>query len=53
MLTAVNLIFNEGYAPTRGEPVVRADLCTEAIRLGRLLHDFGAANATRVAGLLA
>lgn len=38
VLTAIYLIFTEGYAPTRGEPLVRADLCTEAIRLGRLLR---------------
>ena len=38
VLTAIYLIFNEGYAPTRGEPIVRADLCAEAIRLGRLLR---------------
>jgi RNA polymerase sigma-70 factor, ECF subfamily len=37
VLTAIYLIFTEGYAPTRGGPLVRADLCTEAIRLGRLL----------------
>jgi RNA polymerase sigma-70 factor (ECF subfamily) len=33
----IYLIFNEGYVATRGEPLVRADLCTEAIRLGRLI----------------
>jgi len=38
VLTAIYLIFTEGYAPTRGEPLVRADLCGEAIRLGRLLR---------------
>ena len=38
VLTAIYLIFNEGYAPTRGEPLVRADLCAEAIRLGRLVR---------------
>jgi RNA polymerase sigma-70 factor (ECF subfamily) len=38
VLTAIYLIFNEGYAPTHGAPVVRADLCSEAIRLGRLLR---------------
>jgi RNA polymerase sigma-70 factor (ECF subfamily) len=38
VLTAIYLIFNEGYAATRGEPLVRADLCTEAIRLGRLVR---------------
>src|SRR4029079_7679119 len=37
VLTAIYLIFNEGYAPTRGKPLVRADLCSEAIRLGRLV----------------
>ena len=37
VLTAIYLIFTEGYAPTRGEPV-RADLCVEAIRLARLLR---------------
>jgi RNA polymerase sigma-70 factor, ECF subfamily len=37
VLTAIYLIFNEGYAPTRGTPLVRADLCAEAIRLGRLV----------------
>jgi len=37
VLTAIYLIFTEVYAPTRGEPLVRADLCAEAIRLGRLV----------------
>ena len=37
VLTVIYLIFNEGYAATRGEPLVRNDLCAEAIRLGRLL----------------
>jgi RNA polymerase sigma-70 factor (ECF subfamily) len=38
VLTTIYLIFTEGYAPTRGEPLVRADLCAEAIRMGRLLR---------------
>jgi RNA polymerase sigma-70 factor (ECF subfamily) len=38
VLTAIYLIFNEGYAATRGEPLVRRDLCAEAIRLGRLVR---------------
>jgi RNA polymerase sigma-70 factor (ECF subfamily) len=38
VLTAIYLVFNEGYAATRGAPLVRADLCAEAIRLGRLVQ---------------
>lgn len=38
VLTVIYLIFNEGYAATRGEALVRADLCTEAIRLGQLVR---------------
>ena len=38
VLTVIYLVFNEGYAATRGGPLVRADLCSEAIRLGRLLR---------------
>jgi RNA polymerase sigma-70 factor, ECF subfamily len=33
----IYLIFNEGYATTAGEHLVRADLCAEAIRLSRTL----------------
>jgi RNA polymerase sigma-70 factor (ECF subfamily) len=33
----VYLVFTEGYSATRGRQVVRAELCDEAIRLGRLL----------------
>jgi RNA polymerase sigma-70 factor (ECF subfamily) len=38
VLTVIYLIFNEGYAATRGGPLLRADLCAEAIRLGRLVR---------------
>jgi RNA polymerase sigma-70 factor, ECF subfamily len=38
VLTAIYLVFNEGYAPTRGAPLVRTDLSAEAIRLGRLVR---------------
>ncbi len=31
------LIFNEGYSATAGDSLIRKDLCTEAIRLGRVL----------------
>jgi len=37
--TVIYLIFNEGYSATRGERLVREDLCAEAIRLGRTLCD--------------
>jgi RNA polymerase sigma-70 factor (ECF subfamily) len=39
VLAVIYLIFNEGYAATRGGPLVRADLCLEAIRLARLVID--------------
>src|SRR5882762_7263271 len=38
VLTVIYLVFNEGYVATRGEPLLRADLCAEAIRLGRLIR---------------
>ena len=37
MLRVVYLIFNEGYAASEGDRLVRGELCGEAIRLGRLL----------------
>src|SRR5205807_9574552 len=38
VLTVIYLVFNEGYAATRGGPLLRTDLCAEAIRLGRLIR---------------
>jgi RNA polymerase sigma-70 factor, ECF subfamily len=37
VLTCIYLMFNEGYSATGGTAHVRASLCDEAIRLGRLL----------------
>jgi RNA polymerase sigma-70 factor (ECF subfamily) len=37
VLTVIYLVFNEGYVVTRGESLLRTDLCSEAIRLGRLI----------------
>jgi RNA polymerase sigma-70 factor (ECF subfamily) len=37
VLAVVYLIFNEGYTASSGDRLARGDLCTEAIRLGRLL----------------
>jgi len=54
VLTAIYLIFNEGYAATKGGPLLRSDLCTEAIRLARLLRNLLSPRApSEVTGLLA
>jgi RNA polymerase sigma-70 factor, ECF subfamily len=37
VMAVVYLVFNEGYAATCGDKLVRADLCAEAIRMGRIL----------------
>jgi len=51
VLTVLYLIFNEGYAATSG-PLVRTDLCLEAIRLARALADL-MPDEPEVLGLLA
>jgi RNA polymerase sigma-70 factor, ECF subfamily len=38
VLTVIYLVFTEGYAATRGDALVRTDLCAEAIRLVRLVR---------------
>ena len=45
-------IFNEGYAASAGDDLVRADLCAEAVRLGRVLADL-MPDEPEVSGLLA
>ena len=37
VLAVVYLVFNDGYSASAGDELVRHDLCSEAIRLGRLL----------------
>jgi len=39
VLAVVYLVFNEGYAASAGDDLVREDLCAEAIRLARLLTE--------------
>lgn len=53
VLTVLYLIFNEGYVATSGEPLLRADLCAEAIRLGRLVRALMTPPDAEVSGLLA
>ncbi|HLG98491.1 MAG TPA: sigma-70 family RNA polymerase sigma factor [Bryobacteraceae bacterium] len=54
VLLVIYLIFNEGYASTRGERHVRTELCQEGIRLGRLVRELMAPNPPAEAtGLLA
>jgi RNA polymerase sigma-70 factor (ECF subfamily) len=52
VLAVVYLIFNEGYTASSGETLARADLCAEAIRLGRLLAEL-MPDEPEVLGLLA
>jgi RNA polymerase sigma-70 factor, ECF subfamily len=39
VLAVIYLIFNEGHTASSGDRLVRDELCTEAIRLGRLLRE--------------
>ena len=52
VLEVIYLIFNEGYAATRGEAWMRQDLCEDALRLGRILAELVPGEA-EVHGLLA
>jgi RNA polymerase sigma factor (sigma-70 family) len=52
VLSVVYLIFNEGYTATSGEEWMRAALCDEALRLGRMLVEL-LPSESEVHGLLA
>ena len=52
VLAVVYLIFNEGYTASSGAELARADLCAEAVRLGRLLAEL-MPDEPEVLGLLA
>ena len=52
VLAVLYLIFNEGYAASAGDALVRRELCAEAIRLGRLLAEL-MPDEPEVMGLLA
>jgi RNA polymerase sigma-70 factor (ECF subfamily) len=52
VLQVIYLVFNEGYTAHEGSDLVRHDLCTEALRLGRLVAESSIA-APRVHALVA
>ncbi len=52
VLRVVYLVFNEGYAATSGDDMIRHGLCHEAVRLGRLLLGL-VPDEPEVSGLLA
>ena len=52
VLEVIYAIYNEGYAASAGEAWIRADLCEEAMRLGRILVGL-APNEPEVLGLVA
>ena len=52
VLEVVYLIFNEGYSATRGDDLIRQELCDDALRLGRILAELVPGEA-EVHGLIA
>jgi RNA polymerase sigma-70 factor, ECF subfamily len=52
VLAVIYLVFNEGYAASAGDELIRRELCAEAIRLGRVLAEL-MPDEPEVMGLLA
>ncbi|HUC00347.1 MAG TPA: RNA polymerase sigma factor [Solirubrobacterales bacterium] len=52
VLEVIYLVFNEGYAASAGEDLIRPALCEEALRLGRILAELAPAEP-EVHGLIA
>ncbi|HEY6323940.1 MAG TPA: DUF6596 domain-containing protein [Thermoanaerobaculia bacterium] len=52
-LETLYLMFNEGYAATAGDDLVRSDLCGEAVRLATILAEHPATSLPEVHALLA
>jgi len=52
VLQTLYLLFNEGYKASRGEDLIRQDLCDEAIRLATLLVEHPAGNRPKTHALL-
>jgi RNA polymerase sigma-70 factor, ECF subfamily len=52
VLQVIYLVFNEGYAATTGDDLMRPQLCDEALRLGRILAELASGEAA-VHGLVA
>jgi len=53
VLQTLYLLFNEGYKASRGDSLIREDLCNEAIRLAALLASHPAGDTPRTHALLA
>jgi RNA polymerase sigma-70 factor (ECF subfamily) len=53
VLDALYLMFNEGYAATSGDQLIRDDVAGEAIRLGRMVAMHPAIESPRAGALLA
>jgi RNA polymerase sigma-70 factor (ECF subfamily) len=53
VMAVTYLVFNEGYAAAQGDALIRHELCSEAIRLARLVDELLPRRSSEVEGLLA